>query len=56
MAICSKTVIPITFKGISDNLGPRLARTGSVLPYHPFGCKQKGNQENGFIMLLFGMK
>ena len=49
MSINSETVIPTTFKGISDKhdrLHPQqLAQRGAVLPYHPFGCNQKGNQE-----------
>ena len=56
MAISSNTVIPTTFKGMSDNHGrqhPRWARLGAVLPYHPFGCQRNGNHENGYIVLLF---
>ena len=52
----SKTVIPGPFKRISDGHGrlhPRSARTGAVLPYHRFGYNQKGNQENGCIILFF---
>ena len=51
----SKTVIPNPLKGISDDYGRlhlQLARMGVVLPYHLFGLNQKGNQENGFIILL----
>ena len=56
MAISSRTVMPTTFKGICDNYGrlhPHFARTGAVLPYYRFGYNQKGNQENGHIILLF---
>ena len=52
----SKTVIPLPFKGISDNHGrlhPQLARTGAALSFHPFGYNEKGNQENDYIILLF---
>ena len=52
----SKTVIPSPCKGISNNhcrLHPQLERTGAVLPYHPFGYNQKGNQEKSYSILLF---
>ena len=55
MTISSKTVIPTTFNGISDNhlrLHPQLVRTDAVLPYHPFGYNQNENEENGCIILL----
>ena len=51
----SKTFIPTRIKGISDNydrLHPQYARTGHILSYHLFGCNRKGNQENGYIILL----
>ena len=56
MTASSKTVMPITFKGISDTYGrlhPRFARTGAELPYFRFGDNQNGNQENCYIILLF---
>ena len=45
-----------TFKGISNNHGRlhlHLARTGAVLPHHPFGCNEKRNKENGCLILIF---
>ena len=56
MAISTKTVMTITFKGIGDNCGrvhPQFARTGAILPYYQIGYNRKGNQENGYIILLF---
>ena len=56
MAVSSKTVIPTTLKGIRDKHGrlhPQLARTVAVLLQHAFGFNQNGNQENGYIILLF---
>ena len=56
MATCSKTVMLTTFKGIGNNydrLRPQFAGTGVVFPYYRFGYNQKGNQENGYIILLF---
>ena len=56
MAMRSKTVMPTTFKGIGDNYGQlhsQFARTGAVFPYYRFGYYKKGNQENGYIILLF---
>ena len=56
MSKSSTTVILITFKWVSDNQGrllPLSAQTGAVLLYHPFGCSQNWNDENGYIMLLF---
>ena len=52
----SKTVITKSFKGTSNNHGrlhPQLAWMGAVLQYHGFECNQKGNQENGHIILPF---
>ena len=48
--------MPTTFKGIGDNYGRlylRFARTGAVLSYYRFGYNQKGNQNNGYIILVF---
>ena len=56
MAISSRSVIPTRFQGISDNYGQQHAqfvRTGAVVPYNWFGYNQEGNQENGYIILLF---
>ena len=56
MAIDSRAVTPITFKGISNDhsrLCPQLARMNSLLPYRPFRWNQSGNQENGYFVLLF---
>ena len=50
-AISSKTVMPTTFKGITDR--PAAFAKGAVLPYCRFGYNQKGNQENVCIILLF---
>ena len=43
-------------KVISDNYGrlhQHLAQAGAALPYHPFGCKLSGNQENDYTILFF---
>ena len=56
MAISSRSVIPTRFQGISDNYGQlhaQFVRTGAVVPYNWFGYNQEGNQENGYIILLF---
>ena len=48
--------MPTTFKGIGDNYGrlhPQFARAGAVFPYYGFGYTQKGNEENGYIILSF---
>ena len=52
----SKKSYRIPFKEISDNHGrvyPHLARKGAVLLYYLFVYNHKGNQENGYIILLF---
>ena len=44
MAISSNTVMPTTFKEISDNYGwphPQFERTGAVFRYYWFGYNQK---------------
>ena len=56
MAISTKDVMPTTFKGIGENYGrlhQQFAWMGAVFSYYRFGCNQKGNQENGRIILLF---
>ena len=56
MAIRSKTVMPTTFTEIRDNynrLHPQFARAVAVFSnYRWFGYNQKGNHENGYIILL----
>ena len=51
----SKTAIPSTLKGIGDSK-PRpaapSARTSVVLPNYPFGHNEKGDQVNGYTILL----
>ena len=54
MTISSKIFVPTTSKGIGDNYGrlyPQFARAGAVFLYYWFGYTQKGNQENGYIIL-----
>ena len=56
VSINSKNAMAGSFEGISHKRGglqPQLARTGAVLPQHPFEFNKEGNQENGYIMLLF---
>ena len=55
VSVNSKTVILTTFQEISDDhdrLHLRVAEAGAVLPYQAFEYNQKGNQENGCIILL----
>ena len=56
MALSPSLIVQTIFKGISNKYGwvhLQLARTSAVLLYHPFGCNRNGNQENGYIILLF---
>ena len=58
MAISSKTVCRPHLKEsgitmVGCPLHRQFARTAAVLPYYWFEYNQKGNQENGYIILLF---